>query len=210
MADFTDRLMPAHDGTASIQAERNGSAIHVPQLARHLLGRDGFLDRQEKVLKVLRGEKLFCKEQQLNLSRPERYHLGLARAKAIQRLIRREKWDHQDAQMAEYLNDEMSPYFLHMSMFGEQHMPYPRQRDMSCILVPPGLRQADSAIMQSPRYGSKHPRSSSTSGCLKSSIMTSLAATPRLNLVMGAMSGGWRRQPPGILKRKSSRYTAHT
>jgi hypothetical protein len=119
MADFTDHLKPAHDGTAALKAERDGSAIGVSQLARHLLGRDGFLERQEKVLKVLSKEKVFSKDQQLNLSRPERYHLGLARAKAIQRLIRREGWDQHDAQMAEYLNDEMSPYFLHMSMFGE-------------------------------------------------------------------------------------------
>lgn len=119
MTDFTDHLQPAHDGTATLQAERDSSAIDVPQLAKHLLGRDGFLERQVKVLDILKKEKIFQKDQQLNLSRPERFHLGLARAKAIQRLIRREGWDHDDYQMAEYLNDEMSPYFLHMSMFGE-------------------------------------------------------------------------------------------
>ena len=119
MSDFTDQLKPAYDGTSTLRAERDGSAVDVPQLARHVLGRDGFLERQEKILHVLSKEKLFNKDQQLNLSRPERYHLGLARAKAIQRLIRREGWDFQDYQMAEYLNDEMSPYFLHMSMFGE-------------------------------------------------------------------------------------------
>ncbi|KAH3964189.1 hypothetical protein HBI26_174300 [Parastagonospora nodorum] len=117
MRDFTDHLKPAHDGTATLQAERDGSAINVKELAWHLLGRDGFLERQEKVLKVLSKEKIFKKDQQLNLSRPERYHLGLARAKATQRLIRREGWDHEDYKLAEYLNDEMSPYFLHMSMF---------------------------------------------------------------------------------------------
>lgn len=118
MADFTDDLKPAHDGTATLQAERDGSAITVSELAKHLLSRDCFLQRQEKVLRVLSSEKLFKKDQQLNLSRPERYHLGLARAKAIQRIIRREGWDHEDHIMAEYLNDEPSPYFLHMSMFG--------------------------------------------------------------------------------------------
>ncbi|KAF2441755.1 acyl-CoA oxidase [Karstenula rhodostoma CBS 690.94] len=61
------------------------------------LSRDGFLGRRERVLKVLRKEKLFNKDKQLNLSRPERYHLGLARAKAIQRLVR--------------------PFHLHMTMF---------------------------------------------------------------------------------------------
>jgi acyl-CoA oxidase len=120
MADFTDQLRPAHDGTATLQTERDGSTIHVDELARHLLSRDGFLQRQKKVLGVLSKEKLFKKDQQLNLSRPERYHLGLARAKAIQRIIRREDWDHADYIMAEYLNDEMSPYFLHMSMFGQK------------------------------------------------------------------------------------------
>jgi acyl-CoA oxidase len=119
MADFTDHLKPAHNGTATLQAERDGSDIDVHQLAQHLLGRDGFLERQEKVLRILSKEKLFNKEKQLNLSRPERYHLGLARAKAIQRLMRREGWDHEDYKMAEYLTDEMSPYHLHMSMFGE-------------------------------------------------------------------------------------------
>jgi hypothetical protein len=119
MVDFTDRLKPAHNGTATLQAERAGSGIDVDQLAQHLLGRDDFLKRQEKVLRVLSKEKVFSKDQQLNLSRPERYHLGLARAKAIQRLMRREGWDHEDYSMAEYLTDEMSPYFLHMSMFGE-------------------------------------------------------------------------------------------
>ncbi|KNG43956.1 acyl-CoA oxidase [Stemphylium lycopersici] len=117
MKDFTDHLKPAYDGTATLQAERDGSRIDVPELAHHLLGRHGFLQRQEKVLRVLSKEKLFDKAQQLNLSRPERYQLGLARAKLIQRLVKREGWDHEDYRMAEYLNDEMSPYFLHMSMF---------------------------------------------------------------------------------------------
>ena len=119
MADFTDHLRPAHDGTATLQAERDGSAIDVDELARHLMSRDNFLQRQQKVLKVLSKEKLFKKDQQLNLARPDRYHLGLARAKAIQRIGRRKGWDHADYSMAEYLSDEMSPYFLHISMFGE-------------------------------------------------------------------------------------------
>lgn len=118
MGDFTDHLKPAHDGTATLQAERDGSAINVSELARHLLDRDGFLERQERVLKVISKEKLFKKDQQLNLSRPERYHLGLARAKAMQRIIRREGWDHEDYKMTEYLNDEMLPFSLHIFMFG--------------------------------------------------------------------------------------------
>lgn len=118
MSDFTDQLKPRYDGVATLQAERDGSTINVKELAKHLLSRDGFLERQEKVVKVLSKDKIFYKDQQMNLSRPERYHLGLARAKAIQRIVRREGWNHEDYRMAEYLNDEMSPYHLHMTMFG--------------------------------------------------------------------------------------------
>jgi acyl-CoA oxidase len=120
MSDFTDNLRPRYDGPAILQAERSASALDADQLSSHLLARDDFLGRQNKVLQVLRKEKLFNKDQQLNLSRPERYHLGLARAKAIQRLVQREGWNHEDYKMAEYLNDEMSPFALHMTMFGTQ------------------------------------------------------------------------------------------
>lgn len=118
MSDFTDKLKPRYDGSALLQAERDASNINVGELAKHLLSRDGFLERQEKVLRVLSKEKLFKKDQQMNLSRPDRYHLGLARAKAMVRIMRREGWDQNDYSMCEYLNDEMSPYHLHMTMFG--------------------------------------------------------------------------------------------
>jgi acyl-CoA oxidase len=118
MPDFTDKLKPRYDGTATLQAERDQSDINVNELAKHLLSRDGFLERQKKVLDVLSKDKLFKKDQQLNLSRPERYHLALARAKAVQRIIRAHDWNHDDYKMCEYLVDEMSPYHLHMTMFG--------------------------------------------------------------------------------------------
>lgn len=119
MPDFTDKLKPRYDGTAMLQAERDGSAINVDELARHLLSRDGFLERQEKVVAVLRKEKLFKKDQVMNLSRPERYQLGLARAKAIRRIGVREGWDEADYKTAEYVVDEVSPFHLHMTMFCE-------------------------------------------------------------------------------------------
>jgi len=117
MPDFTDNLKPFYDGSAIIQAERNKSSISVEELSRHLLSRDNFLERQARITHVLEKEPLFSKKQQLNLSRPDRYHLGLARAKALRRLVRKHGWDHEDYRMAEYLTDEMSPYHLHMTMF---------------------------------------------------------------------------------------------
>lgn len=117
MPDFTDHLKPAYDGGAIIAAERARSNINVDELSKHLLSRDGFLERQERVVSVLEKEPLFSKKQQLNLSRTDRYHLGLARAKSLRRMVRKYGWDHEDYRIAEYLTDEMSPYHLHMTMF---------------------------------------------------------------------------------------------
>src|SRR2546423_10926158 len=117
MPDFTDHLKPAHDGGAIIAAERARSNINADELSKHLLSQSGFLERQERVVSVLEKEPLFSKKQQLNLSRPDRYHLGLARAKALRRLVKKHGWDHEDYCMAEYLTDEMSPFHLQMTMF---------------------------------------------------------------------------------------------
>lgn len=77
------------------------------------------MDRQKKAAGVLSKEQPFSKDQQLNLSLPERFHLGLARAKATQMIVREEDWDHENRRMAEFLNDEMSTYHLHMTMYGK-------------------------------------------------------------------------------------------
>lgn len=117
MPDFTDKLRPRYDGPATLAAERARSTVDVGALSNHLLSRDDFLNRQSRIVAILQQEKLFQKNQQLNLSRPERYHLGLARAKAIRRLAAKHGWNLEDCKMAEYLVDEMSPFHLQMSMF---------------------------------------------------------------------------------------------
>jgi acyl-CoA oxidase len=58
------------------------------------------------------------KSTQLNISRPDRYKLGLARAKKLRRLAEKHGWDKDDDKMASYLIDEVSPYYLHLTMFG--------------------------------------------------------------------------------------------
>ncbi|KIW05444.1 uncharacterized protein PV09_03333 [Verruconis gallopava] len=117
MRDFSDTLKPSSDGTAILEAERARSNILVDELSKHLLSRNDFLERQKRITAILEKEPLFRKGQQLNLSRPERYHLGLARAKAQRRLGREHGWDEEDYKMAEYLTDEMSPFHLHYTMF---------------------------------------------------------------------------------------------
>lgn len=118
MPDFTDNLKPAEPLGPSILAdERTGSDVPVHELAKHLLSRNNFLERQARILPILERDLLFKKIKQSNLSRPERYHLGLARAKKLRRLADQYRWDHEDQEMATYLCDDVSPYMVHTSMF---------------------------------------------------------------------------------------------
>ena len=118
MADFTDNLQPASpDGPEILSGERSRSNFNVDQLARHLLSRNDFLERQKRIIPILQSHTVFSKKNQLNLARPDRYHLGLARAKTLRRLAVKHGWENEDHKMAEYLVDEMSPYHLQSSMF---------------------------------------------------------------------------------------------
>ena len=118
MSDFTDKLQPAEpNGPSILQQERAGSNINVDQLATHLLSRNDFLNRQKRILAIIKDIPYFNKRNQLNMARPDRYHLGLARAKTLKRLSMKHNWDDEDYKMADYLMDEMGPYALQFTMF---------------------------------------------------------------------------------------------
>ncbi|KAL1845759.1 hypothetical protein Plec18170_009562 [Paecilomyces lecythidis] len=118
MPDFTDRLRPSQpDGPSTLAREREQSNISVDELGRHLLADNGFLERQARILPIVQREALFSKEKQQNLSRPERFKLGLARAKLLRRLADKHDWGNLDYKMAQYLVDDVSPYMLHTEMF---------------------------------------------------------------------------------------------
>lgn len=117
MSDFSADLRPADpQGPDILARERGGSNINVSQLAQHLFQRDGFLERQEKILRVIENRPYFSKKNQLNLTRPDRYHLSLARSKELRRLALQYGWDAQDYRVATYLVGEVSPYALHPLM----------------------------------------------------------------------------------------------
>ena len=94
MPDFTDFLKPATpDGPAILAKERQQSDVPVDQVAEHLFSGNDFLKRQQRMLRVLENDKLFQKTKQQNLSQPERYQLGLARAKQLRRYADQYRWD---------------------------------------------------------------------------------------------------------------------
>jgi acyl-CoA oxidase len=70
MPDFSDNLKPLYDGPAQLASERQRSNILAEELTKHLLSRNGFLDRQTRICNVLENDPLFNKSQQMNLSRP--------------------------------------------------------------------------------------------------------------------------------------------
>ncbi|KAK3719470.1 hypothetical protein LTR37_004328 [Vermiconidia calcicola] len=118
MRDFTDDLKPASPhGTTILTNERSQSDVPEDELAEHLLSRNDFLGRQKRILRVLEKDPLFEKVKQFNLSRPERYQLGLARAKKIRRYEDQYRWDDEDRSMAQYLCDDVTPYMVHYAMF---------------------------------------------------------------------------------------------
>jgi acyl-CoA oxidase len=118
MSDFSDELKPASpQGPAILAKERERSKINVAQLAHHLLHRGDHLKRQARLLSILEKRPLFSKKNQLNLARPDRYHLSLARSKELRRLSLQHDWDLEDYKIAQFLVDEVSPYALHTVMF---------------------------------------------------------------------------------------------
>ncbi|OKP12774.1 Peroxisomal acyl-coenzyme A oxidase 1 [Penicillium subrubescens] len=118
MRDFTDHLRPSQpDGSTTLARERAQSSVNVEELGQHLLSSDGFLERQARVLSILQREPVLSKDKQQNLSRPDRFKLALARGKLLRRLKDKHQWSPEDHKMAEYLLDDVSPYFLHTEMF---------------------------------------------------------------------------------------------
>lgn len=116
--DWSLELKPSAsaDGASIIASERARSNINVEKLSEHLFGK-AYLERQNRVVSILSKEKVFSKAQQANLSRPDRYALGLARGKRMRQLMDEHQWQEEDLLMAEYLADEINPYHLHLSLF---------------------------------------------------------------------------------------------
>lgn len=118
MSDFSGELKPADpQGPDILAQERARSNVDIDQLAQHLLSRGDFLERQKRILKIIEKRPYFCKKNQLNMARPDRFHLGLARAKELRRISVEQGWNMEDWKMADYLADEMAPYALQAAMF---------------------------------------------------------------------------------------------
>jgi acyl-CoA oxidase len=119
---WVDNLKPGGvSGPSSLAAERAGSPVDTDAIAHHLLG-PVYLERQERILRILQEDRLFSKENVMNLSRPDRFMLGLARGKRIRQLQDKHSWSFEEHELAKYLVDDVSPYQLNNTMFRQTLM----------------------------------------------------------------------------------------
>jgi len=103
-------------GTELLKQERAQSDIPVDKLSEFMFTKE-VLARQDKILAVLKAEKVFSKHQNYFDGREARFITALARAKRLQQLAVEKKWDRVEFIMANELISEPGPYGLHASMF---------------------------------------------------------------------------------------------
>ncbi|KAF7513361.1 hypothetical protein GJ744_009782 [Endocarpon pusillum] len=115
--DWVQNLKPSGpQGSDLLQQERNQSNLDVDKLAEFLFTKE-CLDRQDKLLNILRAEKVFDKSQNYFNGRNERILDALSRAKRLRQLSVQHAWTQEEYQMANELISEPTPYGLHASMF---------------------------------------------------------------------------------------------
>lgn len=103
-------------GADLIQAERAKSKIAVEKLSKFLFTKE-VLERQDRILSILRAEKVFDKSQNYFDGRVDRFKTALARAKRLRQLQVKHNWDRDEYMMANELISEPGPYGLHASMY---------------------------------------------------------------------------------------------
>ena len=86
-------------GSELLAQEREQSNIPVDKLANFLFTKE-ILERQAKILEILKAERVFDKSQNYFDGRAERFQTALARAKRLQQLSVRYKWSKDEYQTA--------------------------------------------------------------------------------------------------------------
>lgn len=108
-------------GHELLAAERQKSNVPVEKLQELLFTKE-VIDRKQKVLDVLKSEKVFDKSQNYFAGRTERFETALARAKRLRNLKLKHNWTLDEFRTASELISEPGPYGLHESMFLVSHL----------------------------------------------------------------------------------------
>ncbi|KAL3425818.1 acyloxidase [Phlyctema vagabunda] len=103
-------------GSELLKAEREKSKISVEKLSEFLFTKE-ILDRQDRILNILKAEKVFDKSQNYFDGRVDKFKTALARAKKMRQLQIKHNWDIEEYRTADSLVSEPGPYGLHATMF---------------------------------------------------------------------------------------------
>ncbi|PYH49318.1 acyl-CoA dehydrogenasea family protein [Aspergillus saccharolyticus JOP 1030-1] len=115
--DWVQALKPADpQGSSLLQEERAQSNVAVDKLGE-LLHTKQALERQDKILSILKSEKVFDKSDNHTLGRTERIQRSLAKAKRLHQLAEQHRWSDAELLTANDLMSEPTPYGLHATMF---------------------------------------------------------------------------------------------
>jgi acyl-CoA oxidase len=115
--DWVKQLKPSGvQGHELLAAERAGSNVPVQDL-EVLLHTQDVIDRRNKILAILKSEKVFDKSQNYFMGRIDRFERALAREKRLRNLKKQHNWTLEEFRMASELIGEPGPYGLHDTMF---------------------------------------------------------------------------------------------
>ncbi|KAF1849772.1 acyl-coenzyme A oxidase 1 [Cucurbitaria berberidis CBS 394.84] len=115
--DWVKQLKPSGvQGHELLKAERANSAVPVHALQELLHTKDVIVMKQ-KLLDILKAEKVFDKSQNYFMGRTDRFERALAREKRLRILKKQHNWSLEEFRTAADLIGEPGPYGLHDSMF---------------------------------------------------------------------------------------------
>ncbi|KAJ4365112.1 hypothetical protein N0V83_008730 [Neocucurbitaria cava] len=115
--DWVKQLKPSGaQGHELLKAERASSNVPVQEL-QELIHTKDVIVRKQKVLDILKAEKVFDKSQNYFMGRTDRFERALAREKRLRILKRQHNWSLEEFRTATELIGEPGPYGLHDSMF---------------------------------------------------------------------------------------------
>jgi acyl-CoA oxidase len=115
--DWVKQLKPSGvQGHELLKAERANSNVPVQEL-EVLLHTQDVIDRRNKILDILKSEKVFDKSQNYFMGRIDRFERALAREKRLRILKKQHNWSSEEFRAAADLVGEPGPYGLHDTMF---------------------------------------------------------------------------------------------
>lgn len=149
------------------------------------------LARQERVLSILKADRVFDKSQNYFDGREARFQTALARAKRMRQLAVKHRWSQDEYMMASELISEPGPYGLHASMFLVCYNP-----DVMLSYL------HNLTLATRSRFETKELRSSMNYFSRKLRTMKSSVAMHRPSWVTVQMCEAWKPLRPGILPTK--------